>query len=272
MGSALRSDSSTIVPLRAETAPEVTKRVAIVDGALACIAAKGLRATTVDDVARASGMSRATLYRTIPGGRDAIIQATAETEVARFFSALAVAMGAATTLEAALVSGITTSARWISDSAALTTLLDVEPWVILRHISFGQMDRALTLAVDFTGPFFGRWLEPEQAARAAEAAAAAKGGLAPPTRAWPRQFNHLRPRWLLRPRHLSPGLRYGFLHRVHQGNFLLPTGSQGRGKQLRVRLNAGELGRSFSKRRSSGCLSLCLTVRIGLHAWAQWTV
>ena len=168
MGSALRSDSSTIVPLRAETAPEVTKRVAIVDGALACIAAKGLRATTVDDVARASGMSRATLYRTIPGGRDAIIQATAETEVARFFSALAVAMGAATTLEAALVSGITTSARWISDSAALTTLLDVEPWVILRHISFGQMDRALTLAVDFTGPFFGRWLEPEQAARAAD--------------------------------------------------------------------------------------------------------
>ena len=168
MGSALRSDSSTIVPLRAETAPEVTKRVALVDGALACIAAKGLRATTVDDVARASGMSRATLYRTIPGGGDAIIQATAETEVARFFSALAVAMGAATTLEAALVSGITTSARWISDSAALTTLLDVEPWVILRHISFGQMDRALTLAVDFTGPFFGRWLEPEQAARAAD--------------------------------------------------------------------------------------------------------
>jgi AcrR family transcriptional regulator len=146
----------------------VTKRVAIVDGALACIAAKGLRATTVDDVARASGMSRATLYRTIPGGRDAIIQATAETEVARFFSALAVAMGAATTLEAALVSGITTSARWISDSAALTTLLEVEPWVIMRHISFGQMDRALTLAVDFSGPFFGRWLEPEQAARAAD--------------------------------------------------------------------------------------------------------
>lgn len=168
MGSALRDDSSTIVPLRTEAAPEVTKRVAIVDGALACIAAKGLRATTVDDVARASGMSRATLYRTIPGGRDAIIQATAETEVARFFSALAVAMGAATTLEAALVSGITTSARWISDSAALTTLLEVEPWVIMRHISFGQMDRALTLAVDFSGPFFGRWLEPEQAARAAD--------------------------------------------------------------------------------------------------------
>ena len=168
MGTALRNDASTIVPMRADAAPEVTKRVAIVDGALACIAAKGLRATTVDDVARASGMSRATLYRTIPGGRDAIIQATAETEVARFFSALAVAMGAATTLEAALVSGITTSARWISDSAALTTLLEVEPWVMLRHLSFGQMDRALTLAVDFTGPFFGRWLEPEQAARAAD--------------------------------------------------------------------------------------------------------
>ena len=168
MGSALREDRAIIVPLRTEASLEVTKRVAIVDGALACIAAKGLRASTVDDVARASGMSRATLYRTIPGGRDAIIQATAETEVARFFSALAVAMGAASNLETALVAGITTSARWISDSPALSTLLDVEPWVVLRHISFGQMDRALTLAVDFTGPFFGRWLEPEQAARAAD--------------------------------------------------------------------------------------------------------
>ena len=151
-----------MVPLRPVSAPEVTKRVAIVDGALACIAAKGLRLTTVDDVARASGMSRATLYRTIPGGREAIIQATVETEVARFFSALAVAMGAANTLEAALVDGITTSARWLSNSPALTTL------VIMQHVSFGQMDRALALAVDFTGPFFGRWLEPAQAARAAD--------------------------------------------------------------------------------------------------------
>lgn len=165
--SAARSNA-VVVPLRPVSTPEVTKRVAIVDGALACIAAKGLRLTTVDDVARASGMSRATLYRTIPGGREAIIQATVETEVARFFSALAVAMGAANTLEAALVDGITTSARWLSNSPALTTLLEVEPWVIMQHISFGQMDRALALAVDFTGPFFGRWLEPAQAARAAD--------------------------------------------------------------------------------------------------------
>ena len=147
---------------------ESTKRVRIVDGALACIAAKGLRSTTVDDVAHAAGMSRATLYRSMPGGRDAIIQATAETEVARFFSALAVAMGGAVDLEEALVSGMTTSARWISDSDALSTLLDVEPWVVLRHLSFGQMDRALAVAVDFTSPFFGRWLEPAQAARAAD--------------------------------------------------------------------------------------------------------
>jgi len=167
VGSAVRS-STNVVPLRSEQDSDVTKRVAIVDGALSCIAAKGLRATTVDDVARASGMSRATLYRTIPGGRDAIIQATVETEVARFFSSLAVAMGAASTLEAALVAGITTSASWISDSAALSTLLEIEPWVVMRHISFGQMDRALALAADFTGPFFGRWLEPEQAARAAD--------------------------------------------------------------------------------------------------------
>jgi AcrR family transcriptional regulator len=144
------------------------KRVAIVDGALSCIALKGLRSTTVDDVAQASGLSRATLYRTIPGGRDAIVAAMVETEVARFFSALAVAMGQAESLEEVLVSGVTTSALWIAGSEALATVLEQEPWVVLRHLSFGEMDHALGVAAAFTRPFLGRWLDADQADRAAD--------------------------------------------------------------------------------------------------------
>jgi AcrR family transcriptional regulator len=145
-----------------------TKRVAIVDGALSCVAQKGLRSTTVDDVAQASGLSRATLYRAIPGGRDAIIAATVETEIARFFSTLAVAMGQAGSLEEVLVAGVTTSARLIDASAALTTVLEQEPWVVLRHLSFGEMDNALNVAAEFTRPFLGRWLDADQAGRAAD--------------------------------------------------------------------------------------------------------
>jgi AcrR family transcriptional regulator len=145
--------------------------LAVVDGALACIARHGLRKTTVEDVAVASGLSRATLYRVFPGGRDAIVAAVAETELARYFSALAVAMGSASTLEDLLVAGIRESARRYLDSALITALLAEEPWTVLRHGSVGEMDRTLSTASSFAEPFFVRWLEPEQARRAVEFAA-----------------------------------------------------------------------------------------------------
>ena len=158
-------DKPTGSPQRGDAA---SKRVAIVDAALACVAARGLKATTVDDVARAAGMSRATLYRTLPGGRDDVIRAMAETELARFFSALAVAMGGAEDLEAALVAGITTTARWVQDSAAIQMMLEIEPDELLKNLSFGEMDQALAVAAGFSAPFYGRWLEHEQSLRAAE--------------------------------------------------------------------------------------------------------
>ena len=61
-------------------------RVRIVDGALRCLARQGIAKTTVDDIARAAGLSRATAYRTFPRGKEGILAAVVETEVARLFS------------------------------------------------------------------------------------------------------------------------------------------------------------------------------------------
>jgi len=62
----------TVVPIAASTA-ESPHRVRIIDGALACLARHGTAKTTVDDIARQSGVSRATVYRVFPGGRDEIL-------------------------------------------------------------------------------------------------------------------------------------------------------------------------------------------------------
>jgi AcrR family transcriptional regulator len=124
--------------------------------------------TTVDDIAREAGFSRATLYRTFPGGKDAVIAAVVETEVARLFSSLAVVMGEATDLEDVLVAGMVESARRLSGHDALAYLLIHEPDVILPRLIFAEMDRILFTAGDFAAPFFARWLEPDQASRAAE--------------------------------------------------------------------------------------------------------
>jgi AcrR family transcriptional regulator len=143
-------------------------RVRLVDGALCCLARQGIAKTTVDDIARAAGLSRATAYRSFPRGKEGILAAVVETEVARFFSSLAVAMGEAADLEDVLVAGMVESARWLGGHEALTYLLEHEPGAVLPFITFGGFDRVMRVASDLGAPFFARWLEPEQASRAAE--------------------------------------------------------------------------------------------------------
>lgn len=146
-------------------------RVRVVDGALRCIARCGLHKTTVDDIARESGISRATLYRLFPGGKDAVVRGVVETEVARLYADLGAAMGDARDIEELLVVAIVAAARRLSAHAALGYLLEHEPGTVLPHLAFSGMDRLLAGVAAFAAPFFGRWLEPGEAGRAAEWAA-----------------------------------------------------------------------------------------------------
>lgn len=143
-------------------------RVRLVDGALRCLARQGIAKTTVDDIAREAGLSRATAYRAFPGGKDDILAAVVETEVARLFSSLAVVMGEAHDLEDVLVAGMVESARQLRSHQALSYLLAYEPGAVLPQLTFAGQDRVLLVAGDLAAPFFARWLEPEQASRAAE--------------------------------------------------------------------------------------------------------
>lgn len=134
----------------------------------ACIARQGIQKTSLDEVAKEAGISRATLYRVFPGGREGVLRAVVETETARLYSALAVAMGEAHDMEDVLVFGMVAAARRISEHQALGYLLEHEPGVVLPHLAFANLDKLLVEASGFCAPFFARWLEPEQASRAAE--------------------------------------------------------------------------------------------------------
>ena len=146
-------------------------RVRVIEGALSCIARRGVAKTTLDDVARAARCSRATVYRVFPGGKDAVLGAVVDTEVSRFFSALAVRMGAATDLEDVLVAGMTEAATRVSEHRAITNLLAHEPELVLSQLAFARMDEVLALTCAFTTPFLGRWLDPAESRRVAEWAA-----------------------------------------------------------------------------------------------------
>lgn len=140
----------------------------MVDATLCCVARFGLAKTTLEDVARTAGCSRATLYRVFPGGKDALLRAVVDTEVSRLFSDLAVAMGEAEGLEEVLVAGMCGAARRISEHEALGFLLAHEPEVVLPHLAFHHHDRLMEVVGSYAAPFLGRWLEHDAAERVAE--------------------------------------------------------------------------------------------------------
>jgi AcrR family transcriptional regulator len=150
---------------------DTPQRVRLADAALHCFAGQGIARTTLDDVARTAGCSRATVYRVFPGGKEGLVAAVVDTEVARFFSALALRMGAASNLEDVLVVGMNEAAVRITDHPALSFLLEQEPEVVLPHLTFSHMDSVLAVSSTFTAPFLGRFLDHDEAKRVAEWAA-----------------------------------------------------------------------------------------------------
>jgi AcrR family transcriptional regulator len=143
-------------------------RVRIIDATLACLALHGTSKTTVDDIARRAGVSRATVYRVFPGGRDEVLGAVVDTEMARLFSALGVRLGEAGDLTEALVGGIVEASTRIRGHAALAYLVEHEPEMVLGHLAFDESDRLLATASRFTAPFLARWMSPMEAGRVAE--------------------------------------------------------------------------------------------------------
>ncbi len=100
-----------------------------------------------------------------------MLGAVVDTEVARFFSALAVCMGAATDLEEVFVAGMTEAATRVTSHPVLGSLLEREPELVLSQLAFARMDEVLAVTCAFTTPFLGRWLDQPESKRVAEWAA-----------------------------------------------------------------------------------------------------
>jgi len=143
-------------------------RERILAGAYACVARYGLAKTTVDDVARLSGLSRATFYRYFPGGKDQLQREVVAWEVRRFFARLAEAVGPAPDLATMLVEGLLYAHRALIDHEVLQKVLQTEPELLLPLLSV-EANRLLPLVAGFVEPYVARapllpGLEPDQAA------------------------------------------------------------------------------------------------------------
>ena len=132
----------------------------VLDAALRCIARWGVAKTSLDDIAREAGVSRATVYRLFPGGKDVLVAALVADQLGTFFATLGARLEQADDLEDLLVAGITTASRALAGHAALQFLLAHEPEAVLPHVAFGHFDTVLGAAAAFLAP----WLTPHTGA------------------------------------------------------------------------------------------------------------
>lgn len=135
----------------------------VLDAVATCAARWGMDKTTVDDVAREAGVSRATVYRLFPGGKDSLVEMTTEREAVRLVSAVGRAVTSEADLETAMTVMLNTAARLLDAEPALTYMRAHEPATLRRLLSMHHLDTILEMVADALSPGLAGFLDPEDA-------------------------------------------------------------------------------------------------------------
>ena len=125
-----------------------TVEARVLDAAKACCERWGVAKVTIDDIATEAGVSRATLYRMFPGGKDVL------------FDALRV-----DDLEELLVRVVVKSTNELRDDQHLATILASEPGEILGQLTVEGVSRITRVATLFLAPLVEPHLPRREAAR-----------------------------------------------------------------------------------------------------------
>ena len=132
------------------------------------VARVGLAKTTLDDVAREAGCARATVYRCFPG-RQALLRAVLDREVATFGARVIDAAGSADSLGDAVTAVVLTAADTFRSHAALVFVLAYEPEIVAPQLSFERgSDMLLTAALAVLIAASPRFVEADRAERLGE--------------------------------------------------------------------------------------------------------
>ncbi len=148
--------------------PPADARSRVLAATVECAGRVGLARTTVELAARTAGVSRASVYRWFPGGREQLVQEAVTFEVGRFFARLAEVVADAPDLASRLERALIFAHRGIEEHEVLQKVLATEPGGVLPQL---QAVTPLVLAVirddlkaHLTPASLRPGLDPEQAA------------------------------------------------------------------------------------------------------------
>jgi AcrR family transcriptional regulator len=157
---------ATMVPVL--TRSDTSER--ILQAAFDCIRDVGLSRTTVEDVARAAGLSRQTIYRYY-ASKDQLVTALVLREEEKLLDGIRAAFAARTGLEDALRDSIVFCLRFAREHPLLDRLLASDPETLLPHLTTKSgpvIDRAREVLIKLAGT--KAWVRADLYREAADAA------------------------------------------------------------------------------------------------------
>jgi AcrR family transcriptional regulator len=139
----------------------------LVAAAVACVGRWGLAKTSLDDIAREAGVSRATVYRVFPGGKDRLVATVVHHEIGRLFHEYDAAAKATTSLEDLLCVGVTIAMEALT-GPPLRFLIRHEPQALTSVFAFERLTPLLHEVAALGAPHLSRFLPADQARPGAE--------------------------------------------------------------------------------------------------------
>ena len=131
-----------------------TTRERIIDAAEVCFARFGVAKTTVEDIAAEARLSRATVYRSVTGGRDELILAVVLRDLRRFLDRLAERLRAQRSVRDAVVEGTLDAVAYVRERPAIAAFLVPEAAGHMQAAVAQSAERVLATCRDYVRPHF----------------------------------------------------------------------------------------------------------------------
>ena len=118
----------------------------VLDATKACCQRWGIAKVTIDDIAAEAGVSRATLYRMFPGGKDVLFDALRVHELEEFFTNLSDHIADVDDLEELLVRTVVYATVELRSDQHLAVMLASEPGDTLSNLTVQGLPRIIRMA------------------------------------------------------------------------------------------------------------------------------
>jgi AcrR family transcriptional regulator len=131
----------------------------ILDAAQRCRQRWGIAKVTMDDIVAESGVSRATIYRLFPGGKEVLFEALRVRYLEEFFGRLRTEIATTSSLEDLLVAAVVCATRELREDSDLALQLSTEPGETVSELTVAGLPRIIRMANALLVPYVAQYVE-----------------------------------------------------------------------------------------------------------------